>query len=435
MTSLFGNFAVGVNALNGESKALSAISNNISNSQTVGYKSERILFADLLTPHGDQYGISAPEQRSFFHGMSATADYMISRQGTITPTDRSLDIAISGRGFFPTQTTAGSTDVSDLRYTRDGNFVKKMEYPNAPDQTEGVMRLVNNSGNYLMGYKVGANGTPTTTLVPIEIDTSTVAPEMPGRATTAIDYKANIPSATATGDTVGTNVEYFPDNPTTKSTFWLEWVKNGTDNGWTVQARDSKTGPVLSSQDVVFTPPAAGTPQAKAGQGNMPVPATFTVTVGNGQQISVDLSDTTQYASELIPPQTTQDGYLDGDLQDVGFDDQGYLVGSYTNGQEQRLYRLPIMFFNNDDGLKPAEGQDFSYTADAGDRSYYYAQGTTPDGQEPLGGITPYAVEASTTDIASEFSNLIISQRAYQMATKIITTTDQMAQTAVNSKQ
>ncbi|WP_445682683.1 flagellar hook protein FlgE [Radicibacter daui] len=435
MSTLFGNFAVGVNALNGESKALSAISNNISNSQTVGYKSERILFSDLLTSHGDQYGVSAPEQRSFFHGMRATADYMISNQGTITPTDRSLDIAISGRGFFPTETTPGSTDVSDLRYTRDGNFVKKMEYPNAPDQTNGIMRLVNNSGNYLMGYPVSLTGQTTTVLQPIEINTSTAAPELAGRATTTMTYQANIPSATETGDSIGTNVTYYAANSSSPSKYWVEWVKTADDNGWTVQARDTEGGTILASQDVTFETPAAGSSAEASGQGNTPTPSDFTVTLGNGQQITMDLSKTTQYASDFIPPRTTDNGYPPGDLEDIGFDDQGFLVGSYSNGQELKLYRLPIMFFNNDDGLKPAEGQDFSYTADAGDMSYYYSGGTTPDGQEPLGGVTPYAVEASTTDIASEFSNLIISQRAYQMATKIITTTDQMTQTAVNSKQ
>jgi len=104
----------------------------------------------------------------------------------------------------------------------------------------------------------------------------------------------------------------------------------------------------------------------------------------------------------------------------VSIDDQGYVVGSFTNGQQRRLYQLPIAAFANPDGLAAHSGNVFAQTDGSG------LVNLRLPGTGGAGTVTPSALEGANVDLADEFTRMIITQRAYSANARVITTTDQM---------
>lgn len=432
--SLFGNFSLGVNALQGHSAALQAISNNISNSSTVGYKTEKVQFQEFVS--ANEYPASLPhsEQRGHMHGIDAFRYRYIDQQGNIANTGRGLDLSINGRGFFTTTSdldATGRTADAATRFSRDGNFVKSIEYPNPNDLTVGDLYLTNKSGNYLMGFPVSPDGTITERLEPVSIRLDQNEAELAGRATENIRYEAILPSQAEPGEVINDGTLIY-DGGDTPVAFNVNWIKGENPNEWSLQL--GLNDDLTTVDDITFIDSPAGSVQAAAGQVNMPSPSTIEVALSNGQTINLDISNTAQYATDFIAGEVVQDGYESGDLVDLSFNESGYLVGNFSNGVSEELYRLPITYFTNDNGLSPAEGNDYARTQAAGEMSYYFAEGVTEDGTTALGGLIPESLENSTTDIANEFTGLIQTQRAYQMATKIITAADEMTRTAVDTK-
>jgi flagellar hook protein FlgE len=117
---------------------------------------------------------------------------------------------------------------------------------------------------------------------------------------------------------------------------------------------------------------------------------------------------------------STIDGTLFGGLSGVRVDEEGFVVAQFTNGIERNLYKLPIATFANADGLGTVTGNSYRQTTQSGSPSMKAAD------EAGAGKISSKAVEQSTVDIAEEFSDMIIIQRAYSAASKIITTADEM---------
>jgi flagellar hook protein FlgE len=113
----------------------------------------------------------------------------------------------------------------------------------------------------------------------------------------------------------------------------------------------------------------------------------------------------------------------------VSVDDQGYVSALFDNGIQKKVFKVALATFANADALAPIAGNAYQVTQEAG----------APTISEPktqgTGGIVSQALEASTVDLAKEFSNLITTQRAYSAATRIITTADQMLQELMQIKQ
>lgn len=109
-----------------------------------------------------------------------------------------------------------------------------------------------------------------------------------------------------------------------------------------------------------------------------------------------------------------------GDLNGVGLDDQGNLVASFTNGENRRIYKLPVATFPNPTALAARTGNVYSQTESSGEFNLQLA------GVGGAGKITPSALESANVDLAEEFTRMIITQRAYSANAKVITTTDEM---------
>ena len=116
-----------------------------------------------------------------------------------------------------------------------------------------------------------------------------------------------------------------------------------------------------------------------------------------------------------------QNGAAAGQLQSIAVDNQGRVVGTYSNGRTVPLADVTLANFNGPNNLEQLNGGAYQATADSG-----------PALQNATGTIVGSALEASNTDIADEFSKLIVTQQAYSANTKIITTADTMVSDLLN---
>lgn len=116
-----------------------------------------------------------------------------------------------------------------------------------------------------------------------------------------------------------------------------------------------------------------------------------------------------------------QNGYPAGSLQSVAVDDKGRVVGTYSNGRTLDLAEITLANFNGANNLKRLDGGAFAATQDSGPPTY-----------DAPGSIVGSSLEASNTDIADEFTKLIVTQQAYSANTRVITTSNQMVQDLLN---
>jgi flagellar hook protein FlgE len=232
--SILGAMYTAVSGLGAQSQALGNISDNIANSQTVGYKQVDTRFQDLITISNKNQNLPG--------GVIATPYYANSLQGTITQTSSATNLAVSGNGFFvvsrPTDQTATATTFNALPYyTRAGDFeVNRDGY------------IVNSGGYYLNGWNVDQTTgvADTASLAPIKVTQLTTPPT----PTSSIQLVGNLPATSIVNPTPAlapTNVKIY-DSLGNPHTVTLDWTKRA-DNTWNlgIVAAGSTLNPVAGS--------------------------------------------------------------------------------------------------------------------------------------------------------------------------------------------
>ena len=136
----------------------------------------------------------------------------------------------------------------------------------------------------------------------------------------------------------------------------------------------------------------------------------------------------TQLAAPFSPTSVTKDGAPIGDLQSVEIDDRGFLQAIYDTGFRRTLFQIPVGDVPNLDGLTAKDNQAFALSGSSGSLYLWDA------GSGPVGNLAGFALMESTTDIASELTDLIETQRAYSSSAKIVQTVDEMLQETTNLK-
>ncbi|MBV8591069.1 MAG: flagellar hook protein FlgE [Acetobacteraceae bacterium] len=434
--SLFGAMGTAVSGLSAQSSAFSNISDNISNSQTVGYKRVDTGFEDYLTT--STAAINDPGS------VVARPDYANNVQGSVTQTDNPLALAISGQGFFAVSEENGQnnglpTFSAQQEYTRAGDF-----------QMDKNGYLVNGSGAFLNGWEVD----PTTgavnrnTLAPIQINQAALSPV----PTSSISLAANLPATPDAGTPVSSQVQVY-DSLGTPHTVALNWTQVGPDH-WSVAVNvpDDATSANRGTADVKFGPSSgngvadgtigsvtggSGSVTASPYSANGAATLSFTTNFGTGtpQTIQINLgtygqaSGVTQYAGTSYSLRgLTQNGTPPGAFSSVSTKTNGDVVVNYDNGQSRTVARVPVITFNSPDALQRQDGAGFTATLDSG----------TPLAEDPgstgAGNLVTSAVEQSNVDIASEFTKLIVAQRAYSANTKVVTTADDLMQQTIDMK-
>jgi flagellar hook protein FlgE len=453
---LFDALTTAVSGLQAQSFAMQNISGNIANSQTIAYKGTDTSFEDLIP------GDSVPSLQ-VAGGVIANSVTTNSVQGAISTAASGTDMAINGDGYFSVQSPAsfsGNTAVFSgvTDYTRRGDFSLN---------SQGY--LVNGSGYYLEGIQIDpTTGLPAGSLAaPLQFQNNF----LPANATTQINYGINLPTTPVTNATSATvpnsellNPADFTVNPTvagtgtvvgsdvstfvnesvdggavtvynsagTSANLQLRWAKTdstasgGTDT-WELfyQTNSTATGAQVAWQN-------AGTDFKFDAAGNLSPPITNltlsgvqldTTTVGD-INLKMSTGSVTQFAStsgNTTVNSLQQNGYSAGQLQTIAITGTGTVTGTFSNGQNVALATVPLVHFNSPDNLKALDGGAYSATDDSG----VAIAGAS-------GKIVGQSLEGSNTDIATEFTKLIVTQQAYSANTKVITTANQMSQDLLN---
>ena len=425
----------GITGLQAQSSKLAAISDNLANSQTNGFKRVDTEFSALVARGSNVlYQAGGVRPQSFRD---------VSDNGPLLGTDNPLDIAISDGGFLPvTDTGAIEAGVNNLPFklASTGRF-----RPN----DEGF--LTTGSGLTLLGWaanpdgSIPANGrTDSSALVPIRIDDSKIE----AQPTTEMTISFNLPKTEtevgASGDTLSLDFGYF-DNFGTGEVLTFEFTPTipgaGASNEWSVAIIDS--GTAGASNPIAEFTLTFNSDQASGGTLNALTGLTggaydsgtgiLSITTASGP-MTIDLGTPgedgrlTQIAADLRPTTVSKNGTAPSDMTGVSIDENGYVIAQFESGATQVLYQVPLVDVPNPDGLQPLDGQTFAVSADSGD--FYLWDANTG----PVGSTVGYALEQSTVDIAQELTSLIQTQRAYSSNAKIIQTVDEMLQETTNLK-
>ncbi|MBK4715447.1 flagellar hook protein FlgE [Tenebrionibacter intestinalis] len=404
------SFSQGLSGLNAASQALDVVGNNIANSQTVGFKSGSIAFADVFA--GSQIGM----------GVTVAGVNQNFTDGVLGQGASSLDMGISGNGFFRLTDDAGRTF-----YSRNGQFQK---------DENGF--IINNQGMYLNGYQ--ATGTPPTIeagapVGPIQIPTG----QMPASASTSGTMKGNLnsedsaidqtehpfdPSDSKTYNSV-TQVDAY-DSLGNKHTINVYFVKTGA-NEWKAYSSDT-TAPVMNGD----TPQYGETTLNFDPSGQLTTnPAQLNVASAayNGAEaldFALDMDGMTQQATETTMDSPSTNGFPPGLMNGYSVGDNGQIIATYSNGQKQLLGQVVLANFTNPGGLSSAGNNCWTETPQSGQPSVGIS------GTGNLGTLNGGKLEASNVDLGAEMVNMIVYQRNYQSNAQTIKTQSEILQTLVN---
>jgi flagellar hook protein FlgE len=408
----------GVSALIANSAALGAISDNISNVNTVGYKENETQFEDMVTAKA-----SAGNYNS--GGVQANVSQLVSQQGQFTQSSSATDLAINGNGFFVVSTTANGLNAGGTpEFTRAGAFT--------PDASGN---LVNTAGLYLQGWAADSTGAVTTSpsdltsLSTINVDSIADAPN----PTTTASINANLDNS---GTTYSSSITVY-DGQGGQHTVDLTFTKTAPDT-WTVApspAGSDISGITPATTTVTFNPSNGSLATPASGQIALSIayPASSGLTAA--QTVNLDIGGTsgsgslTQTASPSTINSTSVDGGPPSAVTGVVVGKDGTVTADFANGATRTIAQVALATFPAPDQLAPATGN--AYTASGASGAFTLKTA----GDAGAGTIQADSLESSTVDLSSEFTNLIITQRAYSAASKIISTADQMLQELIAVKQ
>ena len=442
--SIFGAMRSGVTGLFSQSQALGMIADNIANVNTVGFKAVRPRFSTLVTAQASA-DLHSPG------GVQSKVEREIDAQGLLTSSAVSTDIAISGSGFFTVNDQTDGT--GNTFFTRAGEF--------RPDK-EG--NLVNSGGFTLMGWPIDSNGTVQQTNVlsafsVLNTANLTSAPV----STSLIEIGANLPAAAVDGDANSLTAQVF-DLQGGQHSLTLTYTKTATVNEWDITASITNAGIIDPDSNDDGTNDPLTTTGAFAANGIRMGSMTFntdgtldsitstsaTATdVGvvnattNRFELTFDFDSTTgttsdrvtvaldfgtpsqadgftQFQGNFTPNFIEQNGKQFGSLSSVNIDESGITTALFDNGETRDIFQVPVITFNNPNGLQERSGNIYTETTDSGP-----AVALEP-GRGGAGSIAPSALEQSTVDLADEFTRMIVTQRAFSASTRIITTADEM---------
>ncbi|MFZ5789666.1 MAG: flagellar hook protein FlgE [Pseudomonadota bacterium] len=151
-----------------------------------------------------------------------------------------------------------------------------------------------------------------------------------------------------------------------------------------------------------------------------------TTSTQDRQLVTVDLGTlglpdgVTQYAGTFATKVNAQDGLTYGSFTGISIGEDGIVTALFDNGEQRDIFKLPVATFRNPNGLQPQNANAYQTTIYSGDPVLLEAN------TGGAGKISPSSLESSTVDLATEFTNMIITQRAYSASAKVITTADDM---------
>ena len=417
-----GSFSTALSALSAMGTAVDVVGNNLANLDTPGFKASTVSFRDLVT---QSMGSGLGETQVGF-GTALPLTFRQFNQGSVQTSSGLLDAAIQGDGFFIVKDDSGK-----ILYTRAGNFL-----------TDKDGNLLTNTGMHVQGWSainpltntvdtVGAVGNiivPVGTLKAPTVTTGFTV-DMNLDSTAVADATSQYSTPIQVYDSLGTSHVLTLNFQKTAAN---QWTYNVTVPGEEVTGGTAGTafpivgasGTLTFGNDGKLTDPAAGAPIAFTIPGLTDGAADMNLTWNPYTAASV--ARITQYGQPSASSASSQNGSAAAQLIRVGLANGGGVLAQYSNGDQVVVAQLALASVRNPDSLLAEGDNNFALSA----RSSIPAIGTPGTGGR--GTIAGGSIEASTVDIAQQFTQLIVYERGYQANSRVITTQDQLSQETIN---
>ena len=411
------SFYTSLSGLQAAQTELSTVSHNLANVGTNGFKKSRTDFADVIAS-----SITTDPTKLVGSGAVVKSNRQQFTVGNLKTTGSSLDLAITGDGFFAVKTSGVN---SATAYTRNGAF----------QIDPATHNVVDAQGSALLGYPVDAKGNTTATgadgLIPLNLPETNGTPAATGNVSLKLNLyaAASVPTAAFSPTNASS---YNSSTPTTiydsagkASTLTNYYVHSGN-NEWTVHS-------FVGDQELKVGGSSAGTAVTFDASGNITAPAapiTYDafnpISGGVAQTLKLDLAGTTQQSSPFSVNARVADGASVGDLAGVSIDKQGIVSENYSNGETVALGKVALANFSNPTGLRQTGNSYWSATGISGSAALGAAN------ENGFGSLSAGLLEGSNVDITEELVNLIAAQRNFQANAKALDINGQISQTIFN---
>ena len=424
--SLLNSLYSGVSGLNTNSQELSIVGDNIANANTIGFKASRAVFEEILGQNlpGSQLG-----QGEIGLGARLAAVQRIMTQGALTTTGLSTDMAIQGRGFF----IAKAEDGSNL-YTRAGQFTI---------DENGILSTL--SGMPVQGFTADSTGNVGGLLGDIQIGEATSQPN----PTSEIILKGNLDPSSAIQtfdiadadntssfsqsmtvfDSLGTAIEV--------TTFFNrtadgEWEYHVTTDGENQQGGTPGELVEIASGTLSYDTEGKLTDHTVVAENFLPVganqPQSLGINFGDPIPPGTGLEGMTQFAGTSAIDFVNQNGYEAGTLANLSINEEGVVIGAFSNGQTRQLAQVGVADFSSPDRLERLGNNLFRANDGTGSPNI---GGANSGGR---GRLIAGALEQSNVELASEFIRMIVAQRGFQANSKTVQTSDQLLSELIQLK-
>lgn len=413
-------YYTGISALMAQQSGIDVTANNLSNADAVGFKGNGIEFQSLFE-NAVSSSSKGPVNSTIGVGVGLQATPTILKEGAINNTDSGTDLAINGEGWF------GLQGQGQTMFTRNGMF-----------NFDASRDLVNADGYYVLGTlasnfdanNVLTSKQTTTNLGAVGSQTSIKLPETltyPAEPTTLVTFGGNLGQASDTQNMGATMIDAQGNKNVLSLTFTKTVPQPATGLSWDVTAKSSSPATLSATPTIYDT--QTGTMLFD------PTGALLSSTLGsinnNGTTVTLNLG--TGYAgitsnASAVTSSSQANGFPQGDLIGYKINQNAEVMATFTNGKQVSMAKIGVFHFANDQGLNNINGTNFLQSANSGKPLFYQdANGNNINGST----VMTNTLESSNVDPTAGLTDLIIYQRAYDAAAKLITTGDQMIQKAL----
>ncbi len=385
---------------------MNVIGNNIANVNTPGFKRSRAIFHEVLAQL--QLGVASLNPSYAGRGVHVGAIDQDWTQGAFQTTNMPTDLALSGDGFF-LASGGGQTFL-----TRTGNFT-----------FNNIGELVTTTGLNVQGWAIDVNGDiDMSQLGNVQVDFLAQGAANP-KFTENVMLSGNLSADAAAGESITISTAIYDEQGKAFNAV-IEFTKTATANQWDYEIR----------YDGAAAPPPFATVTGIVDfdiDGSLISPLTTTLTwdaayVASAAPITVDLNEITQFSGSTTATVSDQDGYTAGRFVGYNIDINGVVSLSFSNGQQQPAYQLALGNVYNPNGLLQLGENLYGLSAASGDLLLGRA------GFEFETSVVAGLLEISNVDLATEFTDMIVTQRGYQASARVVTTSDELLQEIVQLK-
>jgi flagellar hook protein FlgE len=398
---MIGSLYSGISGLKANASTMSVIGDNIANVNTTGFKSSSVSFANIFA------ATLGSGENEIGRGVVLKDVVQNWESGALENTNSTTDLSINGQGMFL---------VSDPRdgnqyFTRAGNF-----------QFDRNDQLVTNDGMQVQGYQIDPVTGAVLGIGNITLPAGTNNPN----ETTQLGMALNLDGSAADTTTYDTTITVYDSlgNPV-ELTFNFVRDLSGATPAWDWSVTPSRgasatTGTLTFNVDGSLATPAAD--------------PTINITGLTGATNPLDINwvltdgSVTGYAGNSSKTAQNQDGYSSGSLQGIEVDEYGIFTGLYSNGVQTPFAQIALADFASYTGLSKM-GSNLYAASTASGQPLIGTAGTAG-----MGSVTSGALEMSNVDLASEFVDMITTQRAFQANSRVITSSDDMLAELINIK-